>query len=449
MNHWQTVVLLWQVTVCVCHPGIWREELESEDVTPALGPPEILPEGDPVEDYHDLETGVTSLEITAVVSRSPIAGEDMEKIEEKEGNEEEQDPTEINSEDVLVEVSHGNDLPALHLDWWQLLLLLLACLLITCLCCHLTGCCFLTADCCSDPYWGCCSSLHYWVPRLKPPANAYSGLRWKNAQLSNSCSLNESSTAPRRSIERSARSLASKRGSSEGLITSTPMKPEIGGGYDIPKNQDSLQSAKSVMNYKRTPPSMVKDRHEEGMSESLPHVYKESSGSYFNWLHLLNRSSRRYNVSPSKKYRSSLYNNNNTVYRQNTRYRHIADNSRNSAVIPTKISKRTSTASTFTTRPYVSKRSRSAETLESLEDRHEPLLEMSKSERNIPRSRLSANLAQLEAGRSERVLGGSAVKIRRMSGRSTPVSCPTAPALSEYNLNTIEKSLLKSKETSL
>ena len=37
----------------------------------------------------------------------------------------------------------------------------------------------------------------------------------------------------------------------------------------------------------------------------------------------------------------------------------------------------------------------------------------------------------------------------RTSGRSTPVTCPTAPLLPEYNLRTFEKSLLKSKETTL
>ena len=38
---------------------------------------------------------------------------------------------------------------------------------------------------------------------------------------------------------------------------------------------------------------------------------------------------------------------------------------------------------------------------------------------------------------------------RTSGGRSTPVTCPTAPLLPEYNLRTFEKSLLKSKETTL
>ena len=48
----------------------------------------------------------------------------------------------------------------------------------------------------------------------------------------------------------------------------------------------------------------------------------------------------------------------------------------------------------------LSKRSRSAETVDSVEDVMRPALEAVVSERNIPRSRLSANLAQLEAART-------------------------------------------------
>jgi len=342
---------------------------------------------------------------------------------------------------------------SIQLSWWHLLLLVTSCILLTCLCCHLTGCCFLTADCCSDPYWGCCSSIRPCVPMLKPPANLPRGLRKKNLQISTSCSLNESSTAPRRSLERNQRNVGSARnlengaGSCVALHTGAKLETETEEETLVLDTKNStLQSMKSVRNYKRTRPSPGKERKEEGRSESLPHVYEES-GSYFSWLHLLGRSSKRYNVSPSKKHRNN--NNNTSLYRQNTRYRHIPDNSRNSAVIPTKISKRSSTASTFAVRPYVTKRSRSAETLDSLDDRQEPLLGHSRSERNIHRSRLSANLAQLEAGRSERMLTGSTGRSRRLSGRSTPVSCPTAPIQPEYNLNTIQKELSKSKETSL
>ena len=85
----------------------------------------------------------------------------------------------------------------------------------------------------------------------------------------------------------------------------------------------------------------------EGLSESQPHVYEDDS-SYFSFLHLLGRSKRRYTVSSHKR-------------RSYRRYHHIAE-SRNSAVIPVKISKRSSTASV---RPSVVKRSRSVESVSS------------------------------------------------------------------------------------
>ena len=83
-------------------------------------------------------------------------------------------------------------------------------------------------------------------------------------------------------------------------------------------------------------------------------MFQDGTGSYFSWLHLFNRSKRRYNVSRRVKKPSREAGNgaghvsgprNNNIYRQ-TRYQHIAT-SRNSAVIPTKISKRASTASTY------------------------------------------------------------------------------------------------------
>jgi len=58
-------------------------------------------------------------------------------------------------------------------------------------------------------------------------------------------------------------------------------------------------------------------------------------------------------------------------------------------------------------------------------------------------------MAHMKAGRSERILGGGTVQGRRLSGLCTPVSCPTAPIPTEYNLNTIKKELTKSRETSL
>ena len=123
-----------------------------------------------------------------------------------------------------------------------------------------------------------------------------------------------------------------------------------------PESQTAtLSSVKSVRNYKRTtrPASTLNGDFAKnaGLSESLPHVYQDGTGSYFSWLHLFGRSKRRYNVSRRKKKPGTNGNgvhNNNHIYRQ-TRYRHIAE-SRNSAVIPTKISKRTSTASTYNVR---------------------------------------------------------------------------------------------------
>ena len=66
-------------------------------------------------------------------------------------------------------------------------------------------------------------------------------------------------------------------------------------------------------------------------------------------------------------------------------------------------------------------RSRSAETVDSQADTMQPMMESVASERYIPRSRLSANLAQLE----------------------------NKTAVPEYNLQYFERSLMKSKETTL
>ena len=106
----------------------------------------------------------------------------------------------------------------------------------------------------------------------------------------------------------------------------------------------TLSSVKSVRNYKRTRPAsqMPEEKAPVGLSESLPHVYQDGTGSYFSWLHLFGKSKRRYNVSRRKNPNRGPK---TAQYRQ-TRYRHIAE-SRNSAVIPTRIAKRASTASTF------------------------------------------------------------------------------------------------------
>ena len=212
----------------------------------------------------------------------------------------------------------------------QVLLLLLACLLGCCLCSYLSGCCFLTVDCCSDPYWCCCSCLQPCVSPLKPPPHlSHSLSKGKETHLSTTYSLNESSTAPRRSIERETLSTQKERGSSRSVRESTPVtladetvaSPLMANNTLESSNtlpSSTLQSGKSVRNYKRAASAGGKS----GLSESQPHVYPEEGSSYFSWLHLIGRSSKRYTVTEPRKQQRKA-NNNNTVYRQNTRYRHI------------------------------------------------------------------------------------------------------------------------------
>jgi len=437
--------------------------------TPPPGLPEILSfnydyDNIDINRYDDEEDSVgllddpntyedISVEIEAVVSRPPPEEKAHTKLEANTTNVLSKEVLEVPGGDPVVEELEHD--VGLLLEWWHVLLMVIACMLVTCLCCYLTSCCFFTFDCCSDPYWGCCPCCYVCVKPLKPPPHV--ALLKKETNISTSYSLNESSTAPRRSVERSTRSLvvASDKGSSKSVnITNGTTQGDKEGDitvltYMAPDSSNTLSSsttnsAKSVRNYKRARPASqyTGENKREGLSESLPHVYEDGTGFYFSWLHLLGRSKRSYKVSTRKKNKNNNSNNNNNIYRQ-SRYRHIAE-SRSSAVIPTKISKRSSTASSFQVRPFITKRSRSAETVDSLEDTP-PLLEETRSERHIPRSRLSANLQQLEA-RSDRNLGG---RTRRISGRSTPVSCPTAPLLPEYNLKSFEKSLLKSKETTL
>ena len=210
----------------------------------------------------------------------------------------------------------------------QVLLLLLACLLGCCLCSYLSGCCFLTVDCCSDPYWCCCSCLKPCVSPLKPPPHLSHSLSKKETHMvSTSYSLNENSTAPRRSIERETLPSQRERGSSRSVRESTPvtladetlasplMASTLESSTTLPTS--TLQSGKSVRNYKR-----AASAGKPGLSESQPHVYPEEGGSYFSWLHLIGRSSKRYTVTEPRKQRKTN-NNNTTVYRQNKRYRHI------------------------------------------------------------------------------------------------------------------------------
>lgn len=40
--------------------------------------------------------------------------------------------------------------------WWKILAWSIAVLILSCLCCYFSRCCYLCYDCCSDPFWGCC-----------------------------------------------------------------------------------------------------------------------------------------------------------------------------------------------------------------------------------------------------------------------------------------------------
>jgi len=325
-------------------------------------------------------------------------------------------------------------------------------------------------DCCSDQYWGCCSCCIRFVTPVKPPphVNLVSRIKTRDATVNNSkYSLNENSTAPR--TRGSSKSLTnSNRGSNKSInvVSSSTLnvadKPNKERKYSVDRHKAApeeteqlintsgdgnavhvttlsssatLSSVKSVRNYKRTRPASTLQgdsfAKSAGLSESLPHVYQDGTGSYFSWLHLFGKSKRRYNVSRRKKPRGQVQGTNNNIYRQ-TRYRHIAE-SRNSSVIPVKIAKRSSTASTYNSRPMVNVRSRSAETVSSQDDilQVQPMQTVSSSsEKNLPRSRLSANLAQLQA--------------RKHSQTAVNVA-----AVPEYNLKYFEKSLMKSKETTL
>lgn len=40
--------------------------------------------------------------------------------------------------------------------WWKILAWSAGVLVLSCLCCYFSRCCYLCWDCCSDPFWGCC-----------------------------------------------------------------------------------------------------------------------------------------------------------------------------------------------------------------------------------------------------------------------------------------------------
>ena len=132
------------------------------------------------------------------------------------------DLTDINKTDVVT-MKDSEDL-GLELTWWHVLILSIACLLFTCLCCYVTSCCYLTLDCCSDQYWGCCSCCVRFVKPTKPPPHVklVSKTKTHDATVNNSkYSLNENSTAPR--TRGSSKSLTnSNRGSNKVCPILTP-----------------------------------------------------------------------------------------------------------------------------------------------------------------------------------------------------------------------------------
>ena len=119
------------------------------------GPPEILSDDDD-EDYDysesDLnyldevkpDTNEISIEIDAFVSRPPPGVQDQNTTEEISEYDEI-----INN---LLDVEKTSLDLGLQLTWWQILVLIISCLLVTCFFCYFTSCCYLTLHCYSDPY---------------------------------------------------------------------------------------------------------------------------------------------------------------------------------------------------------------------------------------------------------------------------------------------------------
>jgi len=52
-----------------------------------------------------------------------------------------------------------NEFTQLIDTWWKILAWSLAVLILSCLCCYFSKCCYLCYDCCSDPFWGYCPCL--------------------------------------------------------------------------------------------------------------------------------------------------------------------------------------------------------------------------------------------------------------------------------------------------
>lgn len=493
------MILLLVVDNCQCQPSLPAISDGSQDERPSA--PVIL-DVNVIHEYEDSEPYNQTFNFEKEVTN--ITLEDLDKELENR----QQIPVSVkisymvtpgkseDDEGVTNESVYGTG-PVL--TWWQIVLIFIACLLVTAICCYFSRCCFLVADCCSDPFWGCCPCCVCCKPSTKYHANIRKG-------TSSAYDLNESRTVvsmsrrsglstdsgghrsrPSRSVSRDPISEMSVNttmqsqskehvdttmqshsrepkdndattttiiseednnviNTSSELETKTTIAKNNGVDNNAPiTNNNSLEKSATVTrNYKRRPTSEVTKEKNEGLSESQPHVYEDDS-SYFSIFHLLGRNKRRYTVSPKKR----------KGYRRN---HHIAE-SRNSAVIPTKISKRSSTASTYTARPIVNQRSKSVESFSSNDepDCEARLLEetdnnLNRSERSLPgrphsRSRLSANLADLES-RSERCLS-SRNRTHGSQGRIVAVHCPTVPLIDKQTLKYFEKSLLGSKETTL
>ena len=246
-----TITFLLLVTRTAASPVQPRE---TDTTTYPPGPPEILSdlEAYDYEGYDDGEAGEDELlyadppppgnvrvEIDAFVSRSPPA--DTSNETDTEGGEMMSEYDDIIQD--LLEVRRTEEpgvIPSglgLQLSWWQILLLASACVLVAGLCCYFSSCCFLAADCCADPYWGCCLGCSLLVSPAKPPPHlglAARGGGQRPGPGESKYSLNENSGAPR--TRASARSLASNtRGSNKVRVRCMNIISDIN-LYDVKMN---------------------------------------------------------------------------------------------------------------------------------------------------------------------------------------------------------------------
>ena len=65
----------------------------------------------------------------------------------------------------------------LVLTWWQILLIVLSCIMIISLCCYFTNCCYIISDCCGDRFWCCCPCCRSFADRIRPVGVSKSRLR--------------------------------------------------------------------------------------------------------------------------------------------------------------------------------------------------------------------------------------------------------------------------------